>query len=142
MGVDVNLTKAYKWFSIAAKAGDNDAAQKRDTIAKQMRPEQLEQARGEVALWKPKELNAEANNVEIPVEWKASPQITASLTNTQMVKKTQSMLRKLGFKPGPADGKMGARTIKAIKQFQSKAGISKNGKVSMELINALEKSVR
>ncbi len=140
MGVEANLPEAYKWFAIAAKAGDKDAAQKRDTIAKQMRPDQLELARGKVELWQPKELNEKANNVEIPVSWKTSPQITASLTSKQMITKSQVLLAKLGFKPGPADGLMGAKTVNAIKNFQSRAGIPTNGKVSMELLGALEKS--
>lgn len=140
MGVDVDLVQAYKWFAIAAKAGDKDAAQKRDTVAKQMRPDQLATARGEVELWAPKDINNEANIITIPTEWKAAPQITASLSNKQMVMKTQSILSTLGFKPGPADGLMGAKTIKAIKEFQSRAGIAVNGKVTLELLTALESS--
>ena len=119
MGVDADLTKAYKWFAIAAKAGDKDAVLKRDTVAKQMRPDQLELARGAVELWRPVDLIQAANSVDVPPEWTSAPQITASLTSEQMVQKAQTILAVLGFKPGPADGLMGGNTVKAIKKFQS-----------------------
>ncbi|MCP4182075.1 MAG: hypothetical protein GY761_01970 [Hyphomicrobiales bacterium] len=140
MGVKADLAKAYKWFAVAARAGDKDAAQKRDTIAKRMKADQLKTTRGEVELWKPQELNRKVNFVEIPVEWKSAPQVTASLTSKQMISNAQSMLGKLGFKPGAPDGLMGAKTTKAIKEFQARAGIEVDGKVSPELLNALEKS--
>jgi localization factor PodJL len=122
------------------QAGDKDAARKRDTVAKQMRPDQLQAARGAVELWKPKDLDKTANTVDIPAEWSTVPQFTASLSNKQMILKTQAMLANLGFKPGPADGVMGSNTTKAIKEFQARAGISVNGKVTPGLISALEKS--
>ena len=140
MGVDADLTKAYKWFAIAAKGGDKDAAQKRDTVAKQLSAAQLEQARGEVGLWKAQKLNKQANSVDIPAEWTSTPDVTASLNAGNMIQKTQIILTKLGFNPGTADGLIGDKTIRAIKQFQAQAGIEVTGKVSPDLINALEKA--
>jgi len=140
MGIEADLTQAYKWFAIAANGGDKDAAQKRDMVAKQLRPDQLVKARGEVELWRPQELSPEANNVDIPVEWKTSPDTTASLSGVQMIEKTQTILNKLGYEPGPADGIMGAKTAKAIKKFQASAGIAVTGEISPELVSALEKA--
>ena len=138
LGVEADLGQAYKWFAIAAKAGDKDASAKRDTVAKQLRPDQLEVARGEVELWRPKALDKNVNSVEIPPEWTTVANVTASLTSAQMIQKTQDILTKLGFEPGPADGMMGKRTVNAIKLFQSRAGIAVTGKVSPNLLNALE----
>ena len=140
LGVEADLGEAYKWFAIAAKAGDKDASAKRDTVAKQLRPDQLEAARGEVELWRPKTLDKNINSVEIPPEWTTVENVTASLTSAQMILKTQSILTNLGFDPGPADGMMGKRTVSAIKLFQSRAGIAVTGKVSPDLLNALENS--
>ncbi len=53
-GVPQDLNASYKWFALVAKEGDKDAAQKRDEVANAMKPEQLEQARAEVDLWKAK----------------------------------------------------------------------------------------
>ena len=138
LGVEADLGQAYKWFAIAAKAGDKDASAKRDTVAKQLRPDQLELARGEVELWRPKALDKSVNSVEIPPEWTTVENVTASLTSAQMIQKTQDILTNLGFNPGPADGMMGKRTVSAIKLFQSRAGIAVTGKVSPDLLNALE----
>ena len=138
LGVEADLGEAYKWFAIAAKAGDKDASAKRDTVAKQLRPDQLEVARGEVELWRPKALDKNVNSVEIPPEWTTVANVTASLSSAQMIQKTQGILTNLGFDPGPADGLMGKRTVNAIKLFQSRAGIAVTGKVSPDLLNALE----
>lgn len=43
--------QAYKWFAIAAQLDDVDAAEKRDTIAKKLAPEELEQAKALVTEW-------------------------------------------------------------------------------------------
>ncbi len=140
MGIEADLAKAYKWFAIAASAGDKDAAQKRDTVAKQLKADQLKTARGEVELWRPQELNKETNSVEIPAEWKVAAQVTASLTNKQMILRAQTILTKLGFNPGSTDGIMGAKTISAIKEFQTQAGITVNGEVTPGLLSALDRS--
>lgn len=43
--------QAYKWFAIAAQLDDVDAAEKRDTIARKLEPEELEQAKALVSEW-------------------------------------------------------------------------------------------
>ncbi len=53
-GTAQDLVSSYKWFAIAAKGGDTDAAQKRDEVANALKPEQLERARAEVDAWKPR----------------------------------------------------------------------------------------
>ncbi|MCB1460277.1 MAG: SEL1-like repeat protein, partial [Nitratireductor sp.] len=117
-GVEENLVEAYKWFAIAANGGDADAAQKRDTLAGSMRPDQLQTARGLVELWKPAELNAEANSVTPNPAWTTIPGLSAEtppevLSPKEMVRRSQEMLAKLGFDPGPADGLMGNKTREA-----------------------------
>ncbi len=39
----------------------------------------------------------------------------------------QQRLRNLGFNPGPADGEMGDRTRRALKDFQASAGLDQSG---------------
>src|SRR3546814_2808037 len=43
-GVQQDLEASDKWFAIAARDGDQDAAQKRDEVAKAMHPDQREAA--------------------------------------------------------------------------------------------------
>ena len=130
--------EAYKWFAVAAKAGDSDASGKRDVIANAMRPDQLEQARAETELWKPKTHNKDANSVTVPDSWKDDgPKSAAALSKQEMLMKTQVMLAKLGFDPGPADGLMGNKTRNAIMAFQQRSGMPVDGEFSTKLLDAL-----
>lgn len=140
MGMEKDISQGYKWFAIAAKAGDKDAAEKRDIVAKALRPEQIETLRAEVENWEPGKLDERSNSLSIPDAWKINPQTTASLNSKATIKKTQEILNKLGFNAGVADGKIGARTRNAIKTFQSRAGIKANGEITMELLEALARS--
>ena len=45
LGVEANLVEAYKWFTLAGKQGDMDAANKREEIAKRLNPPQINEAR-------------------------------------------------------------------------------------------------
>ena len=138
MGVKADLEQAYKWFAIAAKGGDNDAAAKRDTVAKNMRPEQLEKARGEAEIWKPKPLNREANTVALKESWKKGSTLErATVSQKELVRRAQATLSKLGFDPGPADGIMGAKTEEAIKAYQQKFGLPVDGRVTPGLVESL-----
>ncbi|MHA1546252.1 MAG: peptidoglycan-binding protein [Alphaproteobacteria bacterium] len=49
----------------------------------------------------------------------------------------QRLLTQLGFAPGPADGKMGANTRRAIRAFQSASRLKANGKASLKLATRL-----
>ncbi len=138
MGVPENLVDAYKWFAVAAKGGDADAGNKRDTLANAMRPEQLEQARGETELWKPKPLDDAANQPRVADEWtRAADSKAAGLSQGQKVQMAQELLKRLGYDPGPADGLIGAKTRDAIRAFQKKVGMTENGEIDNALIDAL-----
>lgn len=52
----------------------------------------------------------------------------------------QTLLSDLGYKVGAADGIMGAKTKKAIKEFQSKKGLTANGEISNQLIAELRRA--
>jgi len=137
-GTEVNLVEAYKWFAIAAKAGDKDAGNKRDVIANAMPPSQLEVAKALVKDWEPLEAVKAANEVTVNDAWKspAAP-VSALKVDRNIIAQTQSMLSKIGFDAGTADGIMGERTRNAITAFQQRAGLPVNGKIDAELLKAL-----
>ncbi|QPC86715.1 peptidoglycan-binding protein [Mesorhizobium sp. NBSH29] len=137
VGVEQNLEASYKWFALVAKTGDRDAAAKRDEIAKSLRPEQLERARGATELWKPKPVAAETNTVEIPEAWQESAGKTASVDMKQVVKNIQRILNKNGYDAGGADGVMGAKTKSAIAKFQGDNGLPTSGAVDEKLVKLL-----
>ncbi|MCY6382512.1 peptidoglycan-binding protein [Hoeflea prorocentri] len=136
-GVSQDLEETYKWFAIAAKSGDKDAANKRDEVAKALRPEQLESARAKVELWKAAPLVEAANVVVIPPEWRGSETRTASVDMTKAVKNIQAILTKNGFDTGGVDGIMGDRTVSAIKAFQESVGLEPTGEVNDALVKEL-----
>ncbi|MCJ8521231.1 localization factor PodJL [Pseudorhizobium tarimense] len=137
-GTAQNLVDSYKWFAIAAKGGDQDAAQKRDEVAKAMRKEQLETARSAAESWSAKPLDPAANSVQLPDEWAGeTPVKTSSIDMEKAIRNIQAILNKNGFDAGAPDGKMGQRTIGAIRAFQSSIGQEPTGKINDALVKEL-----
>ncbi len=56
----------------------------------------------------------------------------------ELVRRAQAALAKLGYAPGAADGKVGARTAAAVRAYQQQAGLAMNGAVTAELVALLE----
>ncbi|MBI5150387.1 MAG: peptidoglycan-binding protein [Candidatus Omnitrophica bacterium] len=53
------------------------------------------------------------------------------------VKLVQEALKRAGFDPGPADGKMGKKTQNAIMAFQRSAGLTADGRIGYQTLCAL-----
>lgn len=136
-GTSPDLVTSYKWFAIAAKGGDTDAAQKRDEVANALKPEELERARAEVDLWKAKEMDPDANSVNTPDEWAGKGLKTASVDMKKAIRNIQAILNKNGYDAGTPDGVMGAKTVSAIKAFQTSIGDQPTGQVTDKLVTEL-----
>ncbi len=138
-GVHQDLEQSYKWFAIAAKGGDKDAAQKRDEVAKAMRKDQLDSARAKTDQWQAQTPDPKANIPTVPDEWAsvAKPLTTGSIDMEKAIRNVQAILKKNGFDPGTPDGKMGQKTVAAIKSFQSSVGQEPTGKINDALVKAL-----
>jgi localization factor PodJL len=137
-GVGQDIEQSYKWFAIAARDGDTDAGQKRDDVAKAMRPEQLASARAKVDGWKATPLNDDANSVVLPDEWTGAPGVkTSSVDMEKAIRNIQAILNNNGFKAGTPDGKLGKNTVTAIKDFQKSVGQTPDGRITDELVTAL-----
>ncbi|AYC99541.1 peptidoglycan-binding protein [Neorhizobium sp. NCHU2750] len=137
-GIKQDLEESYKWFGVAAKGGDTDAAAKRDEVAKAMRKEQLDSAKAKLDAWTAKPLDSRANIVNLPDEWANGKKLTtSSIDMTKAIRNIQAILNKNGFDAGVPDGKMGAKTISAIKAFQSKIGQEPTGKVDDAMVREL-----
>jgi membrane-bound lytic murein transglycosylase B len=52
----------------------------------------------------------------------------------------QLWLTERGFYSGPADGRLGSRSVEAIKAFQASAGISADGFASARLLRILREA--
>ncbi len=137
-GVPQSLEDSYKWFAIAARDGDADAAQKREDVAKAMKPEQLASAKAKVEAWKVTPLDEEANSVNVPDEWTSAGGVkTSSVDMEKAIRNIQAILNNNGFKAGPPDGKLGKTTVAAIREFQKSVGQTPDGRITDELVTAL-----
>jgi localization factor PodJL len=137
VGLPQNLEESYKWFAIAAKAGDKDAAQKRDDVAKVMSPEQLDRAKAATELWKPKQLNPGTNALNVPADWHEGPTTTGSIDMDKAIRNIQLILNKHGYDAGGSDGKIGSKTRDAIMAFQKDNGLKPTGNIDKDLVRNL-----
>src|SRR3546814_15612817 len=88
-----------------------------------MRPDQRDAARAAADNWKAQPLNAASNGVDVPDAWvDEKPLTTASVDMEMAVQNIQAILNKNGFDAGLPDGKLGRKTISAIKAFQTSPG--------------------
>jgi localization factor PodJL len=136
-GVTQDLEQSYKWFGVAAKDGDTDAAQKRDEVGKVLTGDQLTKAKADVEGWKSAPTDDKANATIIPDAWAGKAQKTSSVDMKKAITYIQAMLNKNGFDVGRPDGVMGAKTVAAIKQFQSSVGQQPTGDINDALVKEL-----
>lgn len=137
-GVGKNPVKAQQWL--------NSAAHKEDDIAMYLlgrmyaTGEGVEKNYNEALKWF---RLAKANGYPLPAEYlridnltkikpykNQQPHKKIIKSRENIIKEVQSGLAALGYEPGPADGKMGKKTQRAIKAFQQKVGIPVDGKIS------------
>jgi len=136
-GVPADLSESYKWFAIAARDGDADAGQKRDEVAKAMKPDQLAGAKAKVDAWKKEPVNDAANNPIVPDEWIGKGNTTSSIDMKKAITNIQAILNNNGYNVGKPDGKMGAKTVAAIKSFQTSVGQNPTGEITDALVKEL-----
>ena len=74
----------------------------------------------------------------VPAENAAKNKSVAVTLDRPAVRRLQVRLAKLGYRPGPADGIMGARTIRAIKRYQAAFGLTVTDDISSDLLEHLE----
>ncbi|MDQ0318871.1 localization factor PodJL [Pararhizobium capsulatum DSM 1112] len=138
-GLKQDLAESYKWFAVAAKGGDTDAAQKREDVAKAMKPEQLKDAKARFESWKPATVDDKANNVIVPDAWLGKSPSTATVDMTRAIRNIQAILNNNGFDAGVPDGKIGAKTALAITAFQKSIGQEPTGQINDALVRELLK---
>jgi peptidoglycan hydrolase-like protein with peptidoglycan-binding domain len=70
-------------------------------------------------------------------EEKRKQMLVGIFGSDSLVRQTQRLLAKRGYNPGPADGMMGSRTRKAIRQFQQDRKMKVDGEPGVLLLAAL-----
>ncbi len=143
--------QAFYWYSLAAASGDRDAGVKAHTLKNFLSAADIASAEKRQASWKPQRALKTGNFVAIkdpkwrvagksPTSPKGPVQLGAkpSLSGKVLVKQTQTLLTKMGFDIGSADGVMGSRTANAVRLFQLQNGLQVNGMVTNGLLQQLQ----
>ena len=65
-----------------------------------------------------------------------------TVSQRELVRRAQAALAKLGYAPGAADGRAGARTAAAVRAYQRQASLAADGAVTAELVARLEAQPR
>ncbi len=162
LGVKADNAEAYYWYGVAARTGDADAAQRKETLAPYLQAQQRAELDKRIAAFMPKRAEVAANVAVFDPAWRKNTVAQTVKTSTDKVKKAsvatkeadkilkdrdsirriQTLLSKLGFDPGPADGVMGVRTSNAIRLFQLQTGMRVNGQPTRTVLERLEARFR
>jgi localization factor PodJL len=145
MGVERDLLESYKWFALAANAGDSEAVGRRDEVAGVLGDEALALARARVENWQATPIDRAAVEVtqpeggwdDAPVRASGNGEVSASQA---MIAQAQALLAQRGYEPGPADGLIGPRTTDAVRAFRQSVGLGDTGTIDEALLNALSGS--
>ena len=86
-----------------------------------------------------KKLNNKANVIKNSVNTAKSINTISQITKSNEILNVQRRLSELGFYTGEIDGINGSRTKIAVKNFQSKAGLTPDGIIGPKTLSALEK---
>lgn len=98
-------------------------------------PEKLSKPEADIAAMSPAETESTPKNISEP---KAAASLGAP-DSAVHIKDIQTALKNAGFDPGPADGNMGKKTKKAIRDFQEAHGLKADGKVGPKTWAAMSK---
>ncbi len=141
LGVKADPVEALFWYQAAASQQDADAKSHAETLAKTLSPATVETVTNHFKTWTPSKAPDNANVVAIDENaWKvgATQLQMSSAGGEDLVDKAQTLLDKLGYSIGQADGKLSGKTVNAIRLFQLQEGLKVTGEVSPELISALQ----
>ena len=140
LGARKNAAEAYKWFTLAARQGDAEARKRRELLRPELPARSLSAVKQTLKRWKPAKVKQAANKTGQPRGgWQnAKAPNAASVSGTQLIVQAQYLLNKLGYDAGAPDGKLGAKTIAAIRRFEARTGASESGKVTPALLQRLE----
>ena len=130
LGAPQDFVLAHMWFNLAASRGEAAALEERDALAAKMTPAALAEAQKRARDWRPGGAAAAPKPAA-----EAAPD--AGPPPPRAIREAQSLLAGLGYDPGPADGKWGARTGKAYRAFLRDAGRPASDALTPEDLRAL-----
>jgi localization factor PodJL len=144
IGTKKDMAEAVFWYRLAALQGDEDAARRADVLAKSLGPRDLSKVEARLAAWSPRPAEDSANVVaSLDPAWQgqgAQGLLSGAAVPPpadDLVAEAQHLLLALGFNVGTPDGKLGSRTVAALRQFQQQSGLEVTGKITPEVLDAM-----
>jgi localization factor PodJL len=150
LGAAPDTAEAYFWYRLAASQGDAQAAASAAKLASAITPPERSRIAARAAAWTPKLMEDSANVVAVadPAWQEPDSSVLASgaavpLSDAgappphDLVTEAQMLLAELGFNVGTPDGKLGVRTVDALRRFQLQSGLEVTGEITPELLNEM-----
>jgi localization factor PodJL len=147
LGTTADPGEAMFWYALAGRQDDADAKSKADKIAKSLPAARAREIKSRLDAWKAEPAVEDANVVAISdASWQPgagkmsiadSLPLATPLGGQDLVAEIQSLLTQQGYNVGAPDGKLGSRTVNAIRLFQMKMGMKVTGKATPELAEKL-----
>ncbi|MDA0703223.1 MAG: SEL1-like repeat protein, partial [Proteobacteria bacterium] len=147
LGGTPDLVEAARWYAIAARRGESDAQERYAEIKAQLSAEEIVEverlvAATEIAAQSPAAPGIPAANPGAAAQGEMAPPpptrpAPGGSTNQSQLAEIQTLLNRLNFDAGPADGLMGDRTRFAIREYQTTMGLDVTGEPSQSLLENL-----
>src|SRR5690606_28372566 len=131
-----DFEQSYVWFSLAARSGDQDAAQARDDVARSLDADAILRLDGTVDSWIPEDIDMAANFAPIGA-WDETFDPGPAIANSDVVLRVQMRLGNLGNDVGSPDGIAGPTTSDAIAAFERASGPTDSGGINPRLLAVL-----
>ena len=143
LGTKADPAEALLWYFLASRNNDADALKRANELASTLPAETVAAVSARAKAWTPVPLVQEANVVAVTDDsWKAATGNSSVAAPAPQpldpVKMVQQLLMELGFNVGEPDGKMGSRTLNAIRLFQLQTGLQVTGEISPDLIETMQ----
>lgn len=141
-GVRQDNVRAYMWLDLAARRGQYGAADLRDQLGQRMQPWQVDEARRMADAWRMPSGGNYAGGPSISSEdlpdASAYQSYDSGGMSRQQIGDLQWQLAVHGYDPGASDGRLGPRTVAAIRDYQADAGLPVDGRPSAQLLEHLQ----
>jgi len=138
LGVTRSGIEAYKWFALAAAQGDTEAAKRLAQLKETLAPKAVATADRLVANWRAKPIVPETNGGRRASGARPGGGQKSAAATRADIATAQHLLARLGYTVGAADGRLGPRTRKVIRQFEARMGMpASDGGVTPELLRRL-----
>ncbi len=138
LGTRADSAEATFWYSAAALQNDADAKARADVLIKQLSASDIATIKERLAAWKAQVAPPDANVFKVDEKTYADKAALLEPKNEIAVGRVQDMLMQLGYNVGSVNGQLSTRTTNAIKLFQIEEGLVADGRVTADLVNAME----